>query len=108
VGNCATWMAKRPRCLARGALSWAWVSNGHFGFLCDINSEEPNAHLPLLISTGLGQKSPFLVADLEGHPAPLPTMASREDHDKRHCGESLRPGGQQLPSHRARRDASSS
>jgi hypothetical protein len=78
--------------------------NGHFSFLCDINGEVPNCS-PCYFNP---QKSPFLTADLEARPAPLPVMASGGDHDKHPCGGSPCHDGRQLLSHRAWIDASSS
>jgi hypothetical protein len=65
-------------------------------------------HLALSISGELGQKSPFLTADLEARSAPLPVMASEGDHDKHPCGGSPCHNGRQPSSHRARTEASSS
>jgi hypothetical protein len=66
------------------------------------------AHLALLIFSELGHKLPFLAADLEACPTPLPMMASGGDHNKRPCGGSPHCGCCQPSSHRARTDASSS
>jgi hypothetical protein len=66
------------------------------------------AHLAILIFSEFGQKSPFLTADLDARPAPLPAMASGGDHIMHPFGGSLHPNGHQPPSYRARIDASSS
>jgi hypothetical protein len=48
------------------------------------------AHLAHLIFSELGQKLPFLAANLEACFAPLPVMTSGGDHGKHACGGSPR------------------
>jgi hypothetical protein len=62
-------------------------------------------HLALLIFSELGQKSPFLAANLEARPAPLSMMDGGGDHGERACGGSPRHDRRQPSSRRARTDA---
>jgi hypothetical protein len=54
----------------------------------------------------MGQKLPFLTADLETLSTPLPVLASEGDHDKHPCGGSPHHDGRQPSSHRAWMNAS--